>query len=189
MPLKSKARVKPAVTIGLLAALAVASLAAWASVTGAWLGAPPADAMSEAESARLTAAMQGVAVTPTLIDVEAAGRDGQLAVWLDLPEEQQEAVLTAHQRGDLRVGLITLADSLDEDGDVVRITAGGLTRTIVLTHQPTTIAVPFRVGDFLSIEAIADGAGGGVTAAVGRDGAPLALPPLAPGAAVTLPMR
>ena len=58
---------------------------------------------------------------------------------------------------------ITLWDTDAEDGDVVRIDSGGYSRTITLSKQPVTIAVPVPHDSVISVTGIRDGEGGGIT--------------------------
>jgi hypothetical protein len=58
---------------------------------------------------------------------------------------------------------ITLWDTDAEDGDVVRIDSGGYSRTVTLTKEPVTIAVPVPRNSIISVTGIRDGEGGGIT--------------------------
>jgi hypothetical protein len=63
----------------------------------------------------------------------------------------------------LSLAWITLWDTDAEDGDVVRIDSGGYSRTITLSKQPVTIAVPVPHDSVISVTGIRDGEGGGIT--------------------------
>jgi hypothetical protein len=62
-----------------------------------------------------------------------------------------------------RLAWITLWDTDTEDGDVVRIDSQGYSRTITLTRQPVTFAIPVPRNGTLSVTGVRDGEGGGIT--------------------------
>lgn len=63
----------------------------------------------------------------------------------------------------LRLAWITLWDTDAEDGDAVRIDSHGYSRTVVLTKQPITFAIPVPITGNVNITGIRDGEGGGIT--------------------------
>jgi len=67
------------------------------------------------------------------------------------------------QPAGMALAWITLWDTDAEDGDVVRIDSGGYSRTITLSKQPVTIAVPVPHDSVISVTGIRDGEGGGIT--------------------------
>lgn len=89
--------------------------------------------------------------------------------------------------GTLQLAWITLYDFLDEDGDAVQVSTGGLTRTLFLRNTPTSIAVPVVPGDFLRITGVHDG-NGGITVAVQAGGGDVKMV-LDIGQTLTLPVR
>jgi hypothetical protein len=88
----------------------------------------------------------------------------------------------------LELAWLTLSDFLDEDGDAVQISTGGLTRTILLRKTPTVIAVPLVSGDFLRVTGMRDGGGGGVTVAIQAGGPEVKLI-LDEGQTITMPLK
>lgn len=63
----------------------------------------------------------------------------------------------------LRLAWVTLWDTDAEDGDVVRIDSQGYSRTITLTKQPVTFAIPVPASGVVNVTGIRDGEGGGIT--------------------------
>src|SRR5262245_25490013 len=84
-------------------------------------------------------------------------------------------------RGKLRIGWITVSDTMDEDGDWVRIAAGGLQQDVRLFNKPYTMAVPYVPGMPVSVIGLIDGGGGGITVAVYVGSAKLSLKPMQKG--------
>jgi len=58
---------------------------------------------------------------------------------------------------------ITLWDTDAEDGDAVRITSQGYSRTISLTKAPVRYAIPVPASGTIEVTGIRDGEGGGIT--------------------------
>jgi len=63
----------------------------------------------------------------------------------------------------LRLAWVTFWDTDAEDGDVVRIDSQGYSRTITLTKQPVTFAIPVPPSGVVNVTGIRDGEGGGIT--------------------------
>lgn len=68
--------------------------------------------------------------------------------------------------GNVRVALIVLSDWDAEDGDSVTVSAAGYSQFVRLSHRPTTIAVPYTVGEPLTVMGAFDGDNRGITVAV-----------------------
>lgn len=62
-----------------------------------------------------------------------------------------------------RLAWVTLWDTDTEDGDVIRIDSQGYSRTVTLTRQPVTFAIPVPQNGTLSVTGVRDGEGGGIT--------------------------
>lgn len=84
------------------------------------------------------------------------------AVPVEKKPENSPAPSTAKTTS-LRLAWITLWDTDTQDGDVVRIDSQGYSRTITLSTQPVTIAIPVPAEGTLPITGIRDGEGGGIT--------------------------
>ncbi len=117
--------------------------------------------------------------------------------WTDLPgplraalllteaeKRELEAQLTA---GTAAVGVITLWDNVDEDGDTIQVEGAGFTQTFTILHTPKSFYVPYRPGTTIRVTAIRDGGGGVTLGAAGLFG-DLGLPRLAPGQALEIPV-
>lgn len=76
----------------------------------------------------------------------------------------------------LSLAWITLWDTDAEDGDVVRIDSSGYSRTVTLSKQPVTIAVPVPHNSIIRVTGIRDGEGGGITVGFASGAARAAFP-------------
>jgi hypothetical protein len=116
-------------------------------------------------------------------------RRDELMRSLHMPKSEAESLIAMVERGERTLGRLTLWDSLDEDGDIASVTAGGFTQSIPLTRMPTQILVAYIPGRPVLITGERDGMGGGVTMAVELSTGPLAIPPLAVGQTIALPIQ
>lgn len=73
----------------------------------------------------------------------------------------------------IRFAWVTLWDSDVEDGDAVRIQSAGYLRTIVLTRQGITFAIPVPADGKITLTGVQDGDGGGITVGLGSGGVPI----------------
>ncbi len=89
--------------------------------------------------------------------------------------------------GRTRLVWITLWDDLVEDGDVVEIRSAGFTKVIALTKAPQRVAVPVPASGGIEMKGMRDG-GGGITVAAQTDRGVLAIPVMAPGQTITVPI-
>lgn len=80
-----------------------------------------------------------------------------------------------------RLAWMVLTDSMDPDGDVVAVEAGGFVQHVVLSKAWVPVAVPLDAVSPIVITAVHDGGGGGVTVALATRGGPVALRILRPG--------
>ncbi|MGB9152618.1 MAG: hypothetical protein WCD70_05975 [Alphaproteobacteria bacterium] len=67
----------------------------------------------------------------------------------------------------LRLAWISLWDTDVEDGDAVQIESEGYMRTVVLKHEPITLAIPVPADGIVHVRGIRDGDGGGITVGLG----------------------
>jgi hypothetical protein len=100
---------------------------------------------------------------------------------LTMPEADKRRLAQELADGRVRLAAVTLWDTMDEDGDLVEVSAGGFSQNLVILHKPKTFFLPLQPGGSVSIKALRDGGGGGVTLGVSTVLGPLPLPPLAPG--------
>ena len=71
--------------------------------------------------------------------------------------------IAVRKRKSIRLAWITLWDTDAEDGDAVRIDSQGYSRTVTLTKQPVTFAIPIPANGIIKVTGIQDGEGGGIT--------------------------
>lgn len=79
------------------------------------------------------------------------------------PAGEPEAFHRGSEPRPLRLAWITLWDTDVEDGDVVRITSQGYSRTVTLTKAPITFAIPVPDDGVVNVVGVKDGDGGGIT--------------------------
>ena len=101
-----------------------------------------------------------------------------------------EPIVEDAERGLTEIVYLTVFDNWDQDGDVVRIANGLIDVTVPIWHAESTIPIPVSSSHpTITLHALKDG-GGGVTVGVRTaDGTLVPIPPLPPGASVTLPVR
>ena len=106
---------------------------------------------------------------------------------LALPEREKERVREMLKDGSLRMGTITLWDTIDEDADTVSISSAGFIQEHVIKHAPRTFFVPYLPGSSVRITALHDG-GGGVTLGVKTAFGDVPLPRLHVGQTIEIPI-
>jgi len=84
---------------------------------------------------------------------------------------------------------VRLCDTDVEDGDVVRIDSSGYSRTVTLTKQGSTFAIPVPARGNVRITGVRDGDGGGVTVGLASGSAQAVLPIMSVGQVLTLNVR
>ena len=101
-----------------------------------------------------------------------------------------EPIVEDAERGLTEIVYLTVFDNWDQDGDVVRIANGLIDVTVPIWHAESTIPIPVSSSHpTVTLHALKDG-GGGVTVGVRTaDGTLVPIPPLPPGASVTLAVR
>ncbi|MGO4326255.1 hypothetical protein AB4Z48_11745 [Cupriavidus sp. 2TAF22] len=92
----------------------------------------------------------------------------------------------APARHPTRLIWLTLWDTDDEDGDVVRIQSQGYSRVVTLTRQPMTFAVPAASSGVVNIAGMRDGEGGGITVGVASGASRVTLPIMSVGQTIGL---
>ena len=122
-----------------------------------------------------------------LVPIMAEQQREEVMAALKLSPERFGRLMSMVETGERAVGWLTLWDNFDEDGDVVSVSAAGLTQIVPLTHAPKRIAVAYVPGQPVYVTGEHDG-GGGITVAVELSTGSLPLPPIAVGQTVTLPL-
>ena len=96
-------------------------------------------------------------------------------------------LLAALQEDDgVGLGWIAVVDTMDPDGDTIRISGLGFHQDVVATATPQILAVPFRRGGDVEVTGLRDGGGGGITVAVMTAQGPLPLKFLLPGETIRI---
>jgi len=80
-------------------------------------------------------------------------------------EPEKQRLTDTLRDGRLRLGAVTLWDTVHQDGDRVRISSSGFSQEVTILHAPKVFFVPYLPGSSVRLEAIHDG-GGGVTLGV-----------------------
>ena len=106
---------------------------------------------------------------------------------MNMPEAEKKRLAEKLIDGTVRLAAVTLWDTVDEDGDVVDVIAGGFSQRLVIMHKQKTFFVGVQPGGSVVIKAVRDGGGGGVTLGVSTVLGPYHLPALAVGQAVEIP--
>jgi hypothetical protein len=156
---------------------------------GGSAAATKADGISASEAAKIAEGYRLNRGTLMPVSLSRRHRRDELMRLLHLPRSEAESLVAMVERGERTLGKLTLWDSLDEDGDIASVTAGGFTQSIPLTRTPTQILVAYIPGRPVLITGERDGMGGGVTMAVELSTGPLAIPPLAVGQTIALPIQ
>jgi hypothetical protein len=123
----------------------------------------------------------------TLIDTDIAAERPFAIASMTLTETERLRVKDALRAGRIRIASVTLWDNMDEDGDIIDLSAAGFTQRLVIMNKPKTFFLPVVPGSTVRITGIKDGGGGGITLGVGTVLGPIPLPPLAMGQSVEVP--
>ncbi|MEZ5890178.1 MAG: hypothetical protein R3D52_07875 [Xanthobacteraceae bacterium] len=111
----------------------------------------------------------------------------QAVAALVMSEPQKEQVRQALKRNDMRIAWVQLSDSFDEDGDWVKVTAGGFSQNLRLFKKPLRFAIPYVPGAPVAVTGLIDGEGGGITVAVHSGASTFGLKPLVKGETIMVP--
>jgi hypothetical protein len=98
---------------------------------------------------------------------------------LKLPQRQE--IELAVSTGKKQMGWIFFGDSMDPDGDVIAVEAGGIRQEVLLANAWTPVAVPLSLGEKVGIVAVRDGGGGGVTVTYATRNGQIGFPVMSPG--------
>lgn len=104
-------------------------------------------------------------------------------------EPVSQVARLAHEALAERLAWITLWDSDRVDGDAVGIESGEYSRTVMLTKEGTTFAIPIPVDCKIRFAGLRDGDGGGITVGVASGAAGVLLPIMKLGDVLTLDVK
>ena len=107
-------------------------------------------------------------------------------VQLKMPEAEKQRLAEKLADGSVRLAAVTIWDTMDEDGDIVEISAAGFVQRVTIMHKPATFFLPLHPGGSVIIKAVHDGYGG-VTLGVRTITGNLPLPPLVVGQSLEIP--
>jgi len=122
-----------------------------------------------------------------VLDKSVQDTPGSVIAQLQMPEAEKNRLAERLADGSVRLAAVWLWDTMDEDGDTVEISAAGFSQTLVITHKHRAFFLPLQPGGSVSIRAVRDGGGGGVTLGVSTVIGPVPLPRLAVGQIVEIP--
>jgi hypothetical protein len=112
-------------------------------------------------------------------------RPGLIAT-LKLSRDEKLRVERELKEGRIRLASVTLWDNVEEDGDIVDLTAAGFSQRLMLRKTPVTFHLPVIPGAPVRIVGVKDG-GGGITLGVRTLLGTVPLPPLVPGQVIEVP--
>jgi hypothetical protein len=165
-------------TSGRLGVLAVCILLAGAFATGLLVWPNSRSEVQPAASQQVDSISTSVFQPVAKAEVDLAIRS------LIMSDAQKQRVRTALDEGRLRIAWTNLFDSEVEDGDWVRVTAGGFSQDVRLFKDPLRVAVPYMPGAPILITGLIDGDGHGITVGVHSGTSMFALKPLVKGESI-----
>lgn len=115
-------------------------------------------------------------------------RNDNVVSLLHVPENRKAYVKSELDKGRMRVGSISVWDSVAEDGDEIRLSAAGIDQVVRIAHTPRTYLVPHFPGGTMRISGTRDG-GGGITLGIKTMLGPVHLPRLAIGEVMEIPLQ
>lgn len=168
--------------------LALAAAAAIAAGTFFLMPSQPEDSLSQAQIQQIVQNFEGIVAEFPAVDLSNPEEKAKAIESLDLPQAQSQEIIQAAERNEFKLCWITVWDNMDEDGDVVSVSANGFTRTVPILHNPVTLAFPLTPGGSIAITGIRDGQGG-ITAGAQTQAGAIQFPPLNEGQTVHLRVR
>jgi len=173
-------RRKPVIAaMAVLGALAI-SVAGWNFVAG---GTGAQDTLSPTQAAERDRAFTGTVSLPLVASAE---RDEAIET-MAIDPDARAALRADLDAGRARLAWLSLWDDQAEDGDRVRVAAGGFSLDLDLYRAPHRIGIPVTPGPLL-ITGLRDG-GGGITLGIQEVGGVLHTPVIAPGQSLSMVLR
>lgn len=122
-----------------------------------------------------------------LFQVIAANEIDKAIAGLIMADTDRTRVRQAVMQKQINLAAISVSDSDVEDGDWVRITAGGFSQDVRLFKKPIQVVVPYVPGAPILLSGLVDGDGRSITVAVHSSGGQYALKPLQKGESIQVP--
>ena len=169
--------------------VAVATIVATALVGGFFeLSRPGGDK----DRASIAAVLANSSATGIVVPID-SDRDDLVAAavrMLQLSEAEKLRVGDAVRARRLRLGVMTVADWLDDDDDVITIVSAGFSQATVVKLEPRIVVIPYEpAATSITITGTRDGGDGGVELAVGLPGRLTHLRPLLIGESVQVGLQ
>jgi hypothetical protein len=130
------------------------------------LAAVDAMGLSPAERESLLRTLSSPAAAPPAQSAQSASDPAATATARDPAAVDAVPLPQPAKARPVRLAWITLWDTDVEDGDAVRIDSQGYSRTITLTKQPVTFAIPVPTSGVVGVTGVRDGEGGGITVGI-----------------------
>lgn len=148
------------------------------------------DTLTQQQVAQRAAAYQAaISSGPIMLQPVPADQVDKEIAKLKLAPEQQQQLAKDVQGGQTRLVYLGLLDDASEDGDVVTVSANGLSFTVSLLNNPSFVAIPVSSNSgSVTLHGDVDG-GGGITVGLVVGGKPIPLPPMVPGESRQIPIK
>lgn len=145
-----------------------------------------ADRVGEAERVKIESQFMAYNALFKTVDLDAPGMREAVAQAPFVAGVDAERMVAEADAGKYKIGMVSVWDNFDEDGDVVQIAAEGITATVPIMHAQQTFYLPFKKDSVIQITGLHDGTGG-ITAAIATESGPVPLPVMAVSQTITLP--
>jgi hypothetical protein len=135
----------------------------------------------------IAAILAGSSATGIIAPINSSQSDQVAAAirLLQLNDAEKEKIASEVRAGRLRLGVLVVADWLDDDDDLIAITSAGFTQTTVIKLEPHPVVVPYEAAAAsIAVTGVKDGGDGGVELAIGLPGRLTRLRPLLVGETV-----
>jgi hypothetical protein len=160
---------------GLVGVAAVLGMAAIGALS--W-GAKKTDDLGASQLHQMEAAFAASRAQVLPVDLSSAEAQARAVAAAPLSASDARALVADAVAGRKVLVKVVLWDNMDEDGDQVGVTSGGVTAVVKLTHAPQTIVLPLGPAGEVILTGLVDGLGGGVTVGAETAYGPIGIPPM-----------
>ncbi|MDD2463358.1 MAG: hypothetical protein PHI97_05120 [Desulfobulbus sp.] len=180
--------------LGLLLTIGSVILAAGFTLT-TFFHQPAGDHLADAEKTRISTEfskvgaihLETVPIGKIQTAIESMGLDNAQQAALQQVVTNANRSQAVQQSKEVRLMYLDLWDFATQDGDSVLVSSGGYQATVPLLKAPTKITIPVQTGQIIQVRGVQDG-GGGITLGIKNGPNHVALPVLAPGQTLELPV-